>query len=113
MDEYVITKVYEYYDGPKLFLVIDESNKPFLGYWYDLVNYRDVYLMVPLTTEIVNKMENREICIREVILNPVDNYTLEHFGAAGDHLITTMKKGDIDPTSICDSDWFIEYIDEV
>ena len=111
-DNYIIAKIYEYYDGPKLFLVIDKSNKPFLGYWYDLINNREVYLMVPITAEIVEKMENKEICIRDVILNPIDDYTLEHIGFE-DRFSTTMKKDDIDPTSICDIDYFIEYMEYV
>lgn len=60
--------VYEYYERPRLFSVENEIGSHFVVYWIEETEDHEGWLVIPISRQRLNRFENREIDIRNLLL---------------------------------------------
>jgi hypothetical protein len=64
---------YEYYDGPKAFLVTN-GETDFLAYWCDFTENGEGFLYAPIDAETLSQLKRNDIDYTEALMNPVGDY---------------------------------------
>lgn len=73
LGELEILKVYEYYDGPKIFLA-QNWEEQYLVYWCDYTQYGEGWLYAPIDAKTLVQLEENEIDLTEAFMNPSHDY---------------------------------------
>lgn len=63
-----IQHIYEFYEEPRLFSAINSVGHSFLVYWVRTTDLGDTWYVIPISTAKLNSFENRQICIRDMLI---------------------------------------------
>lgn len=91
-----IHKVYEEYDGPKLFSAVNALGLYFLVYWIDELEDSDVWLYIPMSERRLLNIESGERTLRDAFLYPEENsifrVTTKFDGSKNDIKLVTAEQ---------------------
>lgn len=108
-----IHKVYEEYDGPKLFSVVNALGLYFLVYWIDELEDGDVWLYVPMSGNRLESLETGSRLLRDAFLYPEENTIYRVFTPfdGSVHSIGVMTAEEIPEDDLPPCDFRIEEVE--
>ncbi|EOX3952405.1 DUF6575 domain-containing protein [Vibrio alginolyticus] len=108
-----INKVYEEYDGPKLFSVVNALGLYFLVYWIDELEDGDVWLYLPMSAKRLESLETGSRLLRDAFLYPEENSIFKIFTSfdGDNHKIEILAAEDIPEEDLPPCDFRIEDVE--
>lgn len=92
-------EIFEWYDGPKLFLLNkkDDSKPLFLSYWIGDEDNRESWIIIPISEDRILKYKNNVIDFLDFlnVLNEENVYRLDLIFKTEQEIIKKMSKFDI------------------
>lgn len=108
--------IYDYFDGPKLFSVIDARGKLHIVYWIDEDDDKLSWVVIPISKYRLAKVEKKEVDIFSMLNEKESDifYITETFFNNKDKSYTQTYIGKIEDKIVMpDKDLFISFIDKV
>ncbi|WP_338322827.1 DUF6575 domain-containing protein, partial [Pantoea agglomerans] len=68
-----MVNVYEFYEQPRLFSLENEVGSYFVAYWLEETDVHEGWLIIPISRLRLNRLENREIDINDLITKQEQN----------------------------------------
>ncbi|WP_027250925.1 DUF6575 domain-containing protein [Photobacterium halotolerans] len=94
-----IYRIYDEYDGPKLFSVVNALQLHYLVYWIDENENGDTWLYVPMSKDRLNELESGNRSLRDAYVYPEENRLFEVYTAydGSDFSINEYSAETLDP----------------
>lgn len=88
-----IVEVYEYYDGPRLFLATNNAGQQFIALWADFDDESDTWLYAPISSVRLHYLTSGELELREAFLaNELEFvWNVKYTHATHAWIVTAMK----------------------
>ncbi len=104
-----MTEVYDFFDGPKLFVCENRVGQRFLGYWTGSNETSDSYWLVPISKERHLAVRSGGVSLHDAITKPELGYILECGVRFADGQTDARRRtvGDLDERLIPDKDEFL------
>lgn len=109
-----IKEIFDFFDGPKLFVCENLIGQDFLGYWIGLDVVGESYWIVPISKDRYNAIRSGSISLRDAITNPELGYLMQcrvSFDGNGTDL-KLLVPSELDSDLIPDADEFISLYTE-
>jgi hypothetical protein len=99
--ELKVHRVYEFYDGNRLFSATDPDGKFLLFLWSDELPHSEVWLVLSLSAEGLRCMEAGEVDLNEAFTEPESGTVFRLFVAENGHCaVSTMRDLTVDSEEI-------------
>lgn len=72
-----IYEVYDFYDGPKLFSVLNTVGTIYLVFWADQDSTKNYWLYTPVSKKRLHEIKHGKISVREAFIKPEDGILFE------------------------------------
>lgn len=105
--------IYEFYEVPRLFSVENEVGSTFVVYWIGENDVSDSWILIPISKLRLNRLENKYIDIRELLVNQEQKFFFEvsvHFDNESEAEWRSLSKSDIDTILLPKSGLYISEV---
>ncbi|MDG7001218.1 MAG: hypothetical protein JRN15_19145, partial [Nitrososphaerota archaeon] len=105
-----ISEIFDYFDGPKLFVCENQIGQKYLGYWVGSDDNTDSYWIVAISRERYLAVRSAELSLHEAISKPELGYLLQcrvHFENQSTEVLR-LTPTELDPALIPDPEQLVE-----
>ncbi|CAD7507815.1 MULTISPECIES: DUF6575 domain-containing protein [Aeromonas] len=106
----VITEIYDYFDGPKLFCARSKTGSSYICYWCDSADDFDSWLYLPVSDKKLEDFRRGKISVRDAITTPEDVvfFVTVKYGAKDIDTVAQVNVSALDEDFLPCEDFFVD-----